>query len=223
MLLVSPLYSVIYLLSSSCFEMVVLLHFFARCLILSSPRIFQDFLVVNWGGTVFPYQSLKLWLPRPGKFFRPDALLLAVLSPVAWFCWACTALPVRKWGDVQDCSRSPDVLLPFPHAWNSRDTEHHLQMLVRPGGLMPQQLSLCGLNVEPWPVLWGVFLSTGTVFFLHHVCLLPHTTVFFFFFVCAFCWLVYWEARGELQLNAKGKAGSAETANKPEKQGESGE
>lgn len=45
------------------------------------------------------------------------------------------------------------------------------------------------------------------------------------FFVHAFCWPIYWEAKGEFQLNVKKKveSGSAETENKPKKQGESGE
>lgn len=106
----------------------------------------------------------------------------------------CKAMLVRKWVGVQECSRSLDLI---PHAWNRRDTKQHLQMIVGPCGLMPQQLSLCGLNVEPWPLSWGLSLLFGTVFLLHHVCLLPYTTSFL---VCAFGWPIYWKAMREVHL-----------------------
>lgn len=179
MLLFLTLFSVTYLLSSIHLEIVVLLWFLASCLLLSSPRISEGFLVVNWGGTVFPHHLPKLWVPRPGKLFRPDALLLPMLSPIAWFCWARTALPARKWGDAQERSQFLDLLPPFPRAWNSKDTKQHLQRLVGPGGSMPWWLTLCGLNIEPWPLSWGASLLFGTVFCLHHVCLLPYTNGFF--------------------------------------------
>lgn len=96
MLLFLTLFSVTYLLSSIHLEIVVLLWFLASCLLLSSPRISEGFLVVNWGGPVFPHHLPKLWVPRPEKLFRPDALLLTMLSPIAWFCWACTALQAEN-------------------------------------------------------------------------------------------------------------------------------
>lgn len=217
MLLFLTLFSVTYLLSSIHLEIVVLLWFLASCLLLSSPRISEGFLVVNWGGPVFPHHLPKLWVPRPEKLFRPDALLLTMLSPIAWFCWACTALPGRKWGDAQERSQFPDLLPPFPRAWNSKDSKQHLQRLVGPGGSMPWWLTLCGLNIEPWPLLWGVFLLFGTMS--------VYCPTQMGFFVHAFCWPIYWEAKGEFQLNVKKKveSGSAETENKPKKQGESGE
>lgn len=220
MLMFLPLFLVIYLLSSMHLEIVVL-WFPASCLILSSPGI-AEALVVNWGGAVFPYHTWKLLVLRPEKLSRPDILLLAMLSPAACFCWAYTAPSARKWRDIQDCSQSPDLFLPFPHAWYSRDTKPHLQTLVGQCGWMALQVSVCDINIELWSLSWGVSLLFGTVFCLHHVCVLPHTTGFF---VHAFCWPVYWEARVEVQLNVKGKmkSGSAEMANKPEKQGESGE
>lgn len=153
-------------------------------------------------------QALQAWHSAP-SYAKP------------WFCWACAALPVRKW-DVQECSQTPDLLPPFSHAWNSRDTTQHLQRMVGPGVLMPQHLSFCGLNIKPWPLLWGVSLLFGTVLSTPCLSTALHNQVFF---VLTFCWPNYWEAKGEVQLNWKGKAesGSAKRSNKAEKHGEAGE
>lgn len=159
-----PLFSVIYLLFSVHLEIVVLLWFPASCLILSSPKIAEGFLVVNWGGAVFPYHTRKLWMLKPEKLPRTDIPVLAMLSPATCFCWACAAPAAGKRRDIQECSQSPDLLLLFPHAWNSRDTKPHLQRLAGPCVWMPLQLSLCGINVELRSLSWGVSLCLGLCF-----------------------------------------------------------
>lgn len=60
------LFSVVYLFSSVCLKVVILLWFLASCLILSPPRIFENFLVLNWEVTLKVRESLWAWCSAPG-------------------------------------------------------------------------------------------------------------------------------------------------------------
>lgn len=92
---------------------IVLLWALAYYLILSLRRILEGFSMMKLGEQYFCTLLVKLWVPETHKLFGPGARLLAMLGHVPWFCWACVALPARKWGDVKNCSQSPDCFHPF--------------------------------------------------------------------------------------------------------------
>lgn len=86
---------------------IVLLWALAYCLILSLPRIPE---VSQWW-----HEGNSISAPYSWSFEcqRHTSSLGLVLGRVPWFCWACVALPARKWGNVKNCSQSPDCFRPF--------------------------------------------------------------------------------------------------------------
>lgn len=168
-------FSMTYILSSIHLEIVTLLWFLANCLALLSLRLSRGFLIRNSEGMVFPHHLLKLWLSRPRKLFWLCWALIAC------FCWACTALPVRKWGVVQEHSQPPDLIPHCPYAWNITEQQGQ-QMLPRKaygsrwlGALIAEFLgSKCRATdtvVRCLSLVWDCVV-------LHHVWLLPYTTEF---------------------------------------------